>query len=128
MGNSILHGHVTSEISGSTSQSEAEGRMQESERGAMGDSNSWRGGESGDEISERQEYWAARPIRSNDELGQTQPSLGGDSDGATNRMDDAELFVASDNRTDELRLLGNGVVPATAERAFITLMDQLLTQ
>jgi len=32
------------------------------------------------------------------------------------------------NRTDELRLLGNGVVPATAERAFLILMDQLLNQ
>jgi hypothetical protein len=42
-------------------------------------------------------------------------------------MDDAELFITSDNRTDELRLLGNGVVPATAERAFLILMDQLLS-
>jgi hypothetical protein len=29
------------------------------------------------------------------------------------------------NRTDELRLLGNGVVPATAERAFRTLLKEL---
>jgi DNA (cytosine-5)-methyltransferase 1 len=29
------------------------------------------------------------------------------------------------NRTDELRLLGNGVVPATATRAFVTLMEEL---
>ena len=57
---------------------------------------------------------------------QAEPTLGGDSDGTTNRMDYAELFVTSDNRTDELRLLGNGVVPATATRAFLTLMDQLL--
>jgi hypothetical protein len=33
--------------------------------------------------------------------------------------------VSGDNRTDELRLLGNGVVPATAERAFLTLMSRL---
>ena len=59
---------------------------------------------------------------------QAQPSLGGDSDGAAYRMDDAELYCTSDNRTDELRLLGNGVVPATAERAFLILMDQLLNQ
>jgi hypothetical protein len=58
----------------------------------------------------------------------TQPSLGGDSDGSAYRMDDAELFITTDNRTDELRLLGNGVVPATAERAFLTLMDQLLSE
>ena len=31
------------------------------------------------------------------------------------------------NRTDELRLLGNGVVPATAERAFRTLLEELTT-
>jgi hypothetical protein len=27
---------------------------------------------------------------------------------------------------DRLRLLGNGVVPAVAERAFVTLLDELL--
>jgi hypothetical protein len=40
-------------------------------------------------------------------------------------MDYAELCYASDNRTDELRMLGNGVVPATAARAFQTLMREL---
>jgi hypothetical protein len=40
-------------------------------------------------------------------------------------MDYAELCISYDNRTDELRLLGNGVVPATAEKAFRTLMQQL---
>jgi hypothetical protein len=34
-------------------------------------------------------------------------------------------MVRSDNRTDELRLLGNGVVPATAERAFRVLAAEL---
>jgi hypothetical protein len=34
-------------------------------------------------------------------------------------------MVASDNRTDELRLLGNGVVPACAERAFRLLFGEL---
>lgn len=53
--------------------------------------------------------------------GQAQPTLGGDTDGTANRLDNAELHVTCDNRTDELRLLGNGVVPATAERAFRTL-------
>jgi len=38
----------------------------------------------------------------------------------------AELCVTCDNRTDELRLLGNGVVPATAERAFRTLLAELI--
>jgi hypothetical protein len=35
------------------------------------------------------------------------------------------LCVSCDNRTDELRLLGNGVVPATAALAFTTLWNQL---
>jgi site-specific DNA-cytosine methylase len=56
--------------------------------------------------------------RARDGYGQTEPSLGGNADGPAGGMDYAELCVSCDNRTDELRLLGNGVVPATAERAF----------
>ena len=56
---------------------------------------------------------------------QTQPALGGDADGSSGGLDYAELCVTCDNRTDELRLLGNGVVPATAETAFRTLMLEL---
>ena len=56
---------------------------------------------------------------------QTQPSLGGDLDGSASGLDYAELSVSCDNRTDELRLLGNGVVPATAVLAFCTLMTDL---
>jgi hypothetical protein len=41
-------------------------------------------------------------------------------------VDYAELCVSCDNRTDELRMLGNGVVPATAAIAFQTLMRELL--
>lgn len=37
----------------------------------------------------------------------------------------SNLCVSCDNRTDELRLLGNGVVPATAELAFRTLWEEL---
>ena len=58
---------------------------------------------------------------------QTQPPLGRNPDGTAGGMDYAELCVTCDNRTDELRLLGNGVVPATAERAFRTLMRELDT-
>jgi DNA (cytosine-5)-methyltransferase 1 len=58
---------------------------------------------------------------------QAQPSLGRDADGPAGGMGYAELCVACDNRTDELRLLGNGVVPATAERAFRVLIQQLDT-
>ena len=56
---------------------------------------------------------------------QTQPALGGNPNGSAHRLDHAELYVTSDNRTDELRLLGNGVVPATAERAFRVLWAEL---
>jgi hypothetical protein len=56
---------------------------------------------------------------------QTQPPLGRDADGPAGGLGYAELCVATDNRTDELRLLGNGVVPATAERAFRILMEEL---
>ena len=59
---------------------------------------------------------------------QTQPALGGDADGPASGMDYAELCSACDNRTDELRLLGNGVVPATAENAFRTLWQELNTK
>ena len=37
-----------------------------------------------------------------------------------------DLVTSCDNRTDELRLLGNGVVPATAERAFNVLIQKLM--
>ncbi len=57
---------------------------------------------------------------------QTQPTLGGDVDGAAGGMDYAQLCVSGDNRTDELRLLGNGVVPATAERGFRVLSARFI--
>jgi DNA (cytosine-5)-methyltransferase 1 len=57
---------------------------------------------------------------------QAEPALGRDLDGPAGGLGYAELCVACDNRTDELRLLGNGVVPATAERAFTTLLQRLL--
>jgi DNA (cytosine-5)-methyltransferase 1 len=57
--------------------------------------------------------------------GQTQSPLGGDTNGTTSGLDYAKLCVTCDNRTDELRLLGNGVVPATAALAFRTLLDEL---
>ena len=54
-----------------------------------------------------------------------EPPLGRDPHGPSDWMDYAELYSTCDNRTDELRLLGNGVVPATAERAFRTLLKEL---
>jgi hypothetical protein len=58
---------------------------------------------------------------------QAQPPLGRDADGAAGGLGYAELQVSCDNRTDELRLLGNGVVPATAERAFRILMEEIIS-
>ena len=57
---------------------------------------------------------------------QAESPLGRDADGLTHRLDHAVLHVSTDNRTDELRLLGNGVVPATAERAFRVLVGELM--
>jgi len=57
--------------------------------------------------------------------GQAQPAVGRNADGCPDRLDDAELYVTCDNRTDELRLLGNGVVPVCAALAFKTLQDEL---
>jgi DNA (cytosine-5)-methyltransferase 1 len=54
-----------------------------------------------------------------------QSALGRNSDGSAGGMDYAQLCVSGDNRVDELRLLGNGVVPATATRAFLTLIKDL---
>ena len=56
---------------------------------------------------------------------QAQPTLGGDAHGSAGGLGYAELCVSSDNRTDELRMLGNGVVPATAERAFRVLLKEI---
>jgi DNA (cytosine-5)-methyltransferase 1 len=57
---------------------------------------------------------------------QTQRPLGGNFNEPAGGLDYAELCVTCDNRTDELRLLGNGVVPATAERAFRVLIMELM--
>jgi site-specific DNA-cytosine methylase len=75
------------------------------------------------------------------ECGKIEPKMGRDIDGTTDGMDISELsglrdselaeirewMVKGDNRTDELRSCGNGVVPATAERAFRILMEELKT-
>jgi DNA (cytosine-5)-methyltransferase 1 len=60
--------------------------------------------------------------------GQTQPTLGGNPDGIASGLDYAELRISCDNRTDELRLLGNGVVPHTAELAFRVLIQELANE
>ena len=52
-------------------------------------------------------------------------SMGGAAHGASCGLDSSHLFISFDNITDELRLLGNGVVPDTATKAFITLFKKL---
>ena len=151
VGHTILHGYAPTQISRGTSQSEAEGRLQESEGGSasVGNTESKQGtprdhrGESGS-LSQQEQVESGGgdcgALRENN--GQAQPSMGGDIDGSKSGMGLAELsslsnselaeicewMVKTDNRTDELRLLGNGVVPATAERAFRTLLTDLITK
>ena len=84
---------------------------------------------------EPQHGWEPPRVVANSQTGRTgatqhdrqaQPSLGRDSHGPADWVDYAELlYTTCDNRTDELRLLGNGVVPATAERAFRTLLKDI---
>jgi DNA (cytosine-5)-methyltransferase 1 len=57
--------------------------------------------------------------------GEAEPALGREADGVASGLDYAQLCVSCDNRTDELRLLGNGVVPATVTLAFRTLLDAI---
>ena len=84
------------------------------------------GNQIGEQNTERSSSRSGGPSCSKiDHLRQTQSSLGGDADGTSDRLDDAELYVSTDNRTDELRLLGNGVVPIQAALAFTTLYREL---
>ena len=78
----------------------------------------------------------------NSECSKIEPKMGRDIDGHTYGVDISKLsgishselaeirewMVKGDNRTDELRSCGNGVVPATAERAFRVLMEELINK
>ena len=59
-------------------------------------------------------------IKNTDYWTQTQPCMGRKPDESAGRLD------PNRNRIDRLRLLGNGVVPATAERAFRTLYGRII--
>jgi len=52
-------------------------------------------------------------------------SLGRGNNGASDWLGKTEFYSNCDNRTDELRLLGNGVVPQCAEKAFRHLWSRL---
>ena len=58
-------------------------------------------------------------------LGSSQSEMGGDVDGSSYRLGDAQCYKYFDNRRDEMRLLGNGVVPQTVALAFKTLFNKL---
>ena len=56
---------------------------------------------------------------------EAQSKMGRNPNGGAYRMDYAHMCQSSDNRTDEIRLLGNGVVPASVARAIVVLDRQL---
>jgi DNA (cytosine-5)-methyltransferase 1 len=103
----------------------AEGREHDRQAGSSGEELGDTEGRDGLGSAQRDPGHAAQPDEGAGS-GQTQSTLGGDVDGPAGGLDYAELQVTCDNRTDELRLLGNGVVPATAERAFRILMEELI--
>jgi len=59
-------------------------------------------------------------------VGEAKPSVGGDSAGSAGGVGDAELYVTCDNRVDELRTLGNSVMPQCASAAFLLLAKRLI--
>ena len=75
------------------------------------------GGVSGNDSTGEQEDGAAQS-----ELGRTVDGVASGVDSVTGSVD------AVANRVDRLRLLGNGVVPATSERAFLVLWNRLISQ
>ena len=66
-----------------------------------------------------------RSSASRDIQGLSKLKMGRTVDGAACGMDTSDMLTSFDNRTDELRLLGNGVVPDTASRAFFKLWKEL---
>lgn len=78
--------------------------------------------------------WPARPGEPQEswepprtiEVGETESEMGGDFDGLAGGLGDAELYVSCDNRVDELRTLGNSVVPQSASAAFLHLAKRLI--
>tara|TARA_R110002051_G_scaffold304721_1_gene374229 strand:+ start:3682 stop:4926 length:1245 start_codon:yes stop_codon:yes gene_type:complete len=83
-------------------------------------------------LQEREESEQQQPVSSTEhpdgepEDGETQSELGGAVDGSPGGLDSAIRGVdAITNRVDRLRLLGNGVLPLVAEKAFRTLYERL---
>ena len=104
---------------------QAEGREHDRQAGSAGEELGDTEGRDGLGSAQRDPRHAAQPDEGAG-CGQIKSTLGRNFNELTSGLDYAELCVTCDNRTDELRLLGNGVVPATAERAFRTLIRELL--
>ncbi len=121
------HGREPRDLGGEAGQGRCGDYAADSAGEVLGNSSSERCEQDSALRSEQQPSGTSEECRIGDAKlhGQTQPSLGGDPHGPAGGLDYAELQVACDNRTDELRLLGNGVVPATATRAFLTLLQEL---
>jgi DNA (cytosine-5)-methyltransferase 1 len=67
-----------------------------------------------------------RTTKAMDTQGNSESKMVGVFNGHSNWMDYGELSESVCNRTDEIRMLGNGVVPATAAKAFRTLWSKLV--
>lgn len=136
------HGRLASGLnarSGAEADRGGQGDIEQADGGTMGNSSNWRGGESRDETCEGEGCRTARSGWSNEEQRKIECEMGRDAYEPSIGVGISELsglshselaeirewMVKTDNRTDELRLLGNGVVPATAERAFLTLLEKL---
>ena len=118
----------------------------------VGNAEGWRAGIGGNEVEEREGFGIVgssgkRELDNSCDLGcgacnekiqsgrdsvidagqrQTQSQVGGNINGNPGGLDYARLCESCTNRTDELRLLGNGVVPAAAAKAFSVLYDRIL--
>jgi site-specific DNA-cytosine methylase len=78
-------------------------------------------------IKQKEADWDTRASHTFRSKGKAEPSMVGDAHGTSDRLDYAKLSVSCDSRIDELRMLGNGVVPDTAKRVFQVLFKRLAT-